>query len=208
MRSAGLRAWVTAGSLALALSVLMVPTLQATAAHAADASGCSGQATSYDDKGVPIDAAAAPGEGGTAQDPLDLLWAGTLEWSGTTDEVLQNGEYGVTVAPKSAGKVVEFLVSMASDLAFSGEVTNDGGKQTAEGTVVPADLTAGVPLLTGTYQVTWKVTGEAGACTGTGYIKVIDKPWKSVTWWVALILILLGFTGLLLARPTVRPGKR
>jgi hypothetical protein len=38
-------------------------------------------------------------------------------------------------------------------------------------------------------------------------VTITDNPMRSVTWWVALTLILLGFTGLLLARPTARPGK-
>lgn len=175
-------------------------------AHAADANGCSGQATSFDGDGVPIDTAQAPGTGGTAGDPLDMLWAGTIEWSGTTDAVIQDGNYEVTVTPQRGGKLLGWAVATATSSAFSGPVANDDGKQAAEGTVVPSDLTGMRRFLTGVYKVDWNVTGAAGSCTGTGYVKVTDDPTGSVAWWVAIILILFGLTGLLLARPVAAKG--
>lgn len=193
---------------ALAAAVLLGPVLVAGAAFAADADGCSGQATSYDTVGIPIDTAAAPGDGGTRDDPLDILWDGTVEWSGSTDEVLQNGSYRVSVAPTGGGVLLEAIVGGVTQRlpGFSGDVENSDGKQSADGTVVPADVVP-VALMTGTYAVDWTVTGEAGSCTGSGYVRITDNPMSSVTWWVALTMILLGFTGLLLARPTARPGK-
>lgn len=191
---------VTAG-VVLAASAALAPS-----AWAADASGCQGQATSYDTDGIPIDTAEAPGAGGTEDDPLDMLWDGTIEWSGSTDEVLQNGSYKVTVSPQGGGVVFQSLVKLASGTAFSGDVSNEDGKTASDGTVVPSDV-APVALTTGTYKVEWTVTGEAGSCVGSGFVTITDNPMSSVTWWVALTLILLGFTGLLLARPTMRPGK-
>lgn len=191
---------VTAG-VVMAASVALAP-----AAWAADASGCQGQATSYDTDGIPIDTAQAPGEGATEDDPLDMLWDGAVEWFGSTDEVLANGSYKVTVAPQGGGALFQGLVKLVSGTAISGDVGNEDGKTAMEGTVVPSDLVP-VALTTGTYKVEWTVTGEAGSCVGSGFVTITDNPMSSVTWWVALTLILLGFTGLLLARPTMRPGK-
>lgn len=192
--------------LALVLSAfaLVVVASPLPGAAAADASGCSGQATSFDESGVPIDTAAAPGDGGTADDPLDMMWAGTVEWSGSTDEVIQDGEYQVNVEPQRAGAALGRLFSLASGSALSGPVANKDGKTTAEGTVQPSELSWLPTMLTGVYKVTWKVTSAEASCTGTGYVKVVDDPTRTVTWWVALFLILIGMTGLLLARPRVR----
>jgi hypothetical protein len=175
-------------------------------ARAADARGCQGQATAYDTDGMPIDTAAAPGAGGTEDDPLDMMWDGTVEWSGSTEAVLQNGSYEVSFAPQGAGVVFSAFVKLVPRSAISGEVANDDGRTSAEGTVTPGDVVP-VTLTTGTYRVEWSVTGQAGSCTGSGYVTITDNPMSSVTWWVALTLILLGFTGLLLARPTTVPGK-
>jgi hypothetical protein len=178
------------------------------AAQAADASGCQGEATAYDTDGIPIDQAAAPGAGGTRDDPLDVLWDGTIEWAGSTDAVLQDGSYSVAVAPTGGGVLLEGLVGavVSAIPGFSGEIANDDGKQSAEGTVVPGDV-IGVPLSTGTYSVEWTVTAAAGSCTGLGFITITDNPMSSVTWWVALTLILLGIIGFFVARPTAVPAK-
>jgi hypothetical protein len=188
---------------AIATTFLMVPV-----ALAADATGCSGEATSFDTAGIPIDTAAAPGEGGTREDPLDILWAGTIEWSGSTDEVLQDGSYKVAVAPVRGGVLVEAIVGgITSRLpGFSGDVDNASGKQEASGTVSPADVTGRATFLTGTYAVDWTVTGQAGQCTGSGYVKITDNPRGSVVWWVALTLIVLGILGFASALPRTRKG--
>ena len=110
-----------------------------------------------------------------------MLWGGTIEWSGSTDEVLQNGRYDVTVEPQRAGALFQGLMKLASGAALSGDVDNDDGKTAADGTVVPSDLVP-VALTTGTYKVEWTVTGEAGSCVGSGFVTITDNPMSSVTW--------------------------
>jgi hypothetical protein len=39
------------------------------------------------------------------------------------------------------------------------------------------------------------------------YITITDNPVSTVTWWLALVLIVVGVVGLLFARPTVRRQK-
>jgi hypothetical protein len=195
--------------MALMLSCVMLPALAVSAANAADADGCRCEATSFDAAGIPMDNAAAPGAGGTREDPLDVLWVGTIEWSGSTDEVLQNGTYKVGVAPTRGGLLVEtFVAGVTSRLpGFSGDVKNADGKQTADGVVSPAELTGVSKFMTGMYAVDWTVTGEAGSCTGSGFVKITDNPRGSTAWWAALVLILLGLFGIIGAVPKAQPAK-
>ena len=209
MRLPGFRTWAPLSSMVLILSCVVLPTVAVSTAHAADATGCQGEATSFDAVGIPMDNAAAPGEGGTREDPLDVLWVGTIEWSGSTDEVLQNGTYNVGVAPTRGGILVEAAFGeLTSRLpGFSGDVKNEDGKKTAEGVVSPAELTGMSKFVTGTYAVDWTVTGEAGSCTGSGFVKITDNPRGSTAWWVALVLILLGLFGIIGAVPKAKPVK-
>jgi hypothetical protein len=209
MRLPGFGTWAPLGSMALMLSCVMLPTLAVSAVNAADAKGCQGEATSFDAVGIPMDNAAAPGAGGTREDPLDVLWVGTIEWSGSTAEVLQNGTYKVGVAPTRGGILIETLVGgVTSRLpGFSGDVKNADGKQTAEGVVSPSELTGMSKFMTGMYAVDWTVTGEAGSCTGSGFVKITDNPRGSTAWWVALAFILLGLFGIIGAIPKAKPVK-
>ena len=209
MRLPGFGTWAPLGSMALMLSCVMLPTLAVSAVNAADAKGCQGEATSFDAVGIPMDNAAAPGAGGTREDPLDVLWVGTIEWSGSTDEVLQNGTYKVGVAPTRGGILIEtFVGGVTSRLpGFSGDVKNADGKQTAEGVVSPSELTGMSKFMTGMYAVDWTVTGEAGSCTGSGFVKITDNPRGSTAWWVALAFILLGLFGIIGAIPKAKPVK-
>jgi hypothetical protein len=185
----------------------MATALSGPVAAAAEAEGCTAQAVSFDKSDAVLDTAAAPGEGGTGEDPLDVVWAGPIDWSGTTEEVLQDGTYQVTVTPANGGVILESIVSSLSSSAISGEFANDDAKTEREGTSSLANYSFGVPLVAGTQSVEWSMTAAAGSCTGLGYISITDSPVSTVTWWLALFLIVVGAVGLLFARPTVRRQK-
>lgn len=185
----------------------MATAVLAPVAVAAEAEGCTAQAISYDKSDTVLDTAAAPGDGGTRDDPLDVVWAGPIDWSGTTEEVLQDGTYQVTVTPANGGVVLESIIGSLSSRAISGEFANEDAKTEREGTSSLANYSFGVPLVAGTQSVEWSMTAAAGSCTGLGYITITDSPVSTVTWWLALFLIVVGAVGLLFARPTVRRQK-
>jgi len=89
-----MRRYATAAVLAVVLLGVVAP-----ASHAAEADGCAGQAASYAEDGTPFGTAQAPGEGGSRGDPLPVDWDGPIEWSGTTEAVLQDGMTSVVLAP-------------------------------------------------------------------------------------------------------------
>jgi hypothetical protein len=179
----------------------------APSGHAAEADGCAGQAASFADDGAPLGTAAAPGEGGTREDPLPVDWDGPVQWSGTTEAVLQDGTTTVVLAPASSGLVLGAAFEAASRGAFGGDFTNEDGDTEREGRTTLANYSLGVPLMTGTYSVELVMTAGAGTCTGLGYLTVTDSPVGSVLFWVAAGLLLLGLALAVFARPTARRAR-
>lgn len=191
---------------AAVLAALLVG-VAAPSGYAAEADGCAGQAASYAEDGSLLDTAAAPGEGGTRDDPLLVDWGGPIEWSGTTEAVLQDGTTTVVLAPASGGVVLGAAFDAASSRAFGGDFTNEEGDTEREGTSTLADYSLGVPLMTGTYSVDLTMTAAAGSCTGLGYLTITDSPVTSVLFWVAAGLLLLGLVLAVFARPTARVAR-
>jgi hypothetical protein len=162
----------------------------ATPADAATSSGCSGSALSFSNRGIPLDKAAAPGTGGTEDRPFQIMWNGSIEWNGQTDQVIKNGSWRVNVQSS-------FLLFRIGELAsghpngVSGSIGNESGATTKSGRFVPSSK---VPIMfPGTYLVTIVATGEGGAaCTGTVWVKVVDSPTGTPLFWAALVLILIA----------------
>lgn len=198
-----MRRYVTAAVLAVVLLGVAAP-----ASHAAEADGCAGQAASYAEDGTPLGTAQAPGEGGSREDPLPVDWDGPIEWSGTTEAVLQDGTTSVVLAPANGGAVLGVAFEAASGRAFGGDFANEAGDTEREGSTTLANYSLGVPLLTGTYSVDLTMTAAAGSCTGLGYLTITDSPVTSVLFWVAAGLLLLGLVLALFARPTARVARR
>lgn len=167
-------------------------------ASAADASGCEGSATSLDSTGATIQTVTVPGPGATQDDPFMVDHAGTVQWQGVTDEVIQDGSWQVTATPFS----------------FTGEITNSSGKKKLSGEVSPDDyLPFAIP---GLVLVTVDLSGTGGAtCTATGWIQFTGSPLSSPAGWVAIGLSVVGAIGMMmllgmLARPRaagVRPHR-
>jgi len=104
----------------------------ASPAGAAPATGCKGQATSFDARGRALDKATAPGAGGTEDDPFHVDVNGRIQWRGSTTEVLQDGSYTV----KASG----FTVA-------SGKLKNDKGNRSWSGTEDVGKRLDKIPLL-------------------------------------------------------------
>jgi hypothetical protein len=135
------------------LALLPVP-----AALAADATGCSGTVQSLTADGAPLDQAAAPGEGGTANDPLVIDPNGSIAWEGSTDVAITSGSWSVSLGG------VPFR---------SGEVDNADGTTSGAGTVDLAGAPAPVQwVLTSNARipVSGSMTGPEGTCTASGYL--------------------------------------
>jgi hypothetical protein len=163
-----------------AASAALLSALGASAALGADATGCSGSATSYSADSAELMSVTAPGPSATQADPFKVDYEGSVAWKGTTDSVIQNGSWTVTARPFS----------------FGGDVANDSGKQEAEGTITPSDyLSFAIP---GLVLVTVDLTGADGAtCSVTGWIRFQGNPLASPAGWVALAFTVLGALGFL-----------
>lgn len=146
------RALAAAGAAAL---IMMIP---ASAALAADASGCSGSVESRLADGSSLDRASAPGPGGTASDPLVIDPQGSVAWEGSTESVITGGSWSVRVG----GVPV-----------LSGTADNADGATAASGVVDLAGALAPVQWVLQTnalIPVDGELTGSGGTCSGSGYI--------------------------------------
>jgi hypothetical protein len=151
MRMTG-RVLAAAGAAAL---IMIVPV---SAAFAADATGCSGSVESRLADGTKLDAASAPGSGGTATDPLVIDPAGSVAWEGSTSAVITGGTWTVRVG----GVPV-----------MSGTADNTEGATSASGVVDLANALAPVQWILQTnalIPVDGELTGTGGTCSGSGYV--------------------------------------
>ena len=123
-------------ALAVAGASLLTMALPVSAAWAADATGCSGSVVSKDAAGVVIGKASAPGDGGTQADPLPIDPQGTVAWKGSTDSVITDADWSVSIMGVTA---------------LSGTFANDEG----------LDASAGVQDLAALWRSLWS-RGSAG----------------------------------------------
>jgi hypothetical protein len=161
---------------------------RASSVGASPARGCSGKASSFDNKGRALDKVTAPGAGGTTSDPFHVDVNGTISWSGSTTQTLKHGHYSVTVA--------------GFDVA-SGAMKNDDGKRTWTGQENVAKRLDAIPVLgwltkkldpTATLKVNYAVTGASGGtCTGSAVLKIGDDPLFTPIWLLAVAMFLLAF---------------
>ena len=166
--------------------------LPATAASAADATGCSGSVVSMNAAGDEIGTASAPGDGGTQADPLPIDTAGKVAWKGSTDAVITDATWKVTVGGAS------FL---QGDFANTDGVTTSAGVQ---------DMSA-LPALLGTIMtnkmvvpVAGEITGAGGSCTASGYITGVVAPTSSPVFYAGAVV---GVVGLAMAGGVIAGTK-
>lgn len=181
--------------LAAAALVALGAAVPRSPAGAATALGCSWTVTSYDASGATIGNAAAPGVGATKDDPLVLARDGTIEWRGTSDDVLQRGSWRVE----------------GGGLALSRRLGNDSGLRESTGREKVSDYLPEVPaagaLVSGLLRVDVKVTGESGsACVTGGWLRLRTGLFGSVSSIVGLGLLALSPFTLFWARAGLR-GK-
>lgn len=135
--------------------IMIVP---ASAALAANATGCQGSVQSRLADGTDLDRAAAPGAGGTAADPLVIDPAGSVAWEGSTDAVITGGSWSVSVGG----------IPVLSGTADNAEgATSASGVVELDGTLAPVQWILQTNAL---IPVSGDLTGSGGTCAGDGYI--------------------------------------
>ena len=181
------------GLAVLVFFVLFLSFGLAPPAGAADLSGsakCSGQAQSSDSNGRPLDSVAAPGPGGTHDDPFLVDYNGVVRYSGHSGEVITNHSWHLQI----------FFIPIRS-----GGSDNSGGDTRTDGTERPAD---DLPFrFAGLYYVSGGISGTGGSCDGSAWIKLVGSPVGTVPWIVSLALIVLGLILLFLALPTWKAAR-
>ncbi|MCV2395733.1 hypothetical protein OEB99_15565 [Actinotalea sp. M2MS4P-6] len=181
---------VLAGTVA---AVVAVP----LAASAVEAEGCSGSVTTTDAAGAELGSVEVPGPGATQADPLPVDPAGTVVWSGSTDAVITNGSWSITVGG----------VRVAS-----GDLENADGETSAGGTENLADAFAPIAwALRGSMviPVSGTLTGDGGSCHGSGWITGTGAVTSSPIFWSGLglgVIGLLMFIGMFAGTKVVAGG--
>ncbi len=175
------------GVLAFLIAAVFMVAVPSGSANAAEAVGCSGEATSFTASGVLLDGATGPGEGGSADRPFVIDMDGKVSWSGSTDAVITNGSWSVNVA----GLPVD-----------NGEFTNDDRLQSNSGDFALSELPDLVSAMLGALgeakiPVSATVTGDGGSCTASGYVTGKGSPYASPLFYSAIFFLLIGLLLLL-----------
>jgi hypothetical protein len=175
---------------AVVVAVVTVAPGGAEHAAAGEAEGCSGSAQSFGPDGGLLDQLAAPGPGGTPEDPFDVFADGTVSYSGTTDQVIRNGSWSVDVSGV-LGVVSSVAEFFSGKSPLSGKI-GSGGEITRQGEFEAKDF-VGKLKLSGLHRVTVSLSGEGGAsCKATVWIRLHQTFFKS-------LLAVGGLTFLLIA---------
>ncbi len=162
------------------------------AASAAEADGCSGTFTSKDASGLTLDTASAPGAGATQSAPLRVDPGGSVEWSGSTDAVITDGTWSVTVAG------VPFL---SGQFANGDGTTTRSGVQDLSGLPGPATWALQGAMV---IPVSGTITGSGGSCDASGWITGTGSPTSSPIFFLGAGL---GVVGLLMGSAVVAGTK-
>lgn len=149
-------------------------------AQAAEADGCSGSVTSYDEDGAVLGSMSAPGSGGTQSDPLPIDLGGSVDWEGSTDSVITDANWWLTVAGIRVG---------------GGPAENADGETSRSGSQDLPDLLGSVSWLLSdsmAIPVAGEFTGKGGTCTGSAWITGTGSPTSSPLLYAGAGLGLIG----------------
>ena len=161
-----------------AAAVLLTASLLLAAAPAAafPLSLCQLSLTSKDANGATLDTAQSGANDATQSDPFLVDWFGTVDYTGTTTNVIKDYSYQV------------FVLGIPTPLR--GADTNDDEDVDGGGTV---GVATNAPFrITGLFKVSGGYSGEGGDCAGSGWFKLVGDPTGTVPFWLGLILIALG----------------
>ncbi len=154
--------------------------IPATTAVAAEAEGCTGQVVTFSADGTELDRALGPGEGGTLSDPLVVDAEGVAEWGGSTNAVITDAQWSVTIM----------------GLPFkSGSTDNSEGLSESQGSIEMSSMPAPAKLLLKgdvKIPVSGTFSGEAGTCTGSGYITGTGSPTSAPLFYAGIGFAAIG----------------
>lgn len=144
---------------------------------------CSLELVSQDASGASIDTASSGAPDATQADPFDVEWEGSVAYDGTTNVVIKNYHYSISV------------FNIPTPLQGGG--TNDDENTDGDGTV---SVAANSPFrAAGLYYVSGTYSGEGGSCAGSGWFRLLGDPVGTVPWIAGLVLAVLGVLGLVWA---------
>ena len=159
-----------------ALLLLLLP----GTAQAFPLTTCSLDLLSNDGSGAGLDTASSGANDSTQDDPFEVDWEGSVVWDGTTNVVIKNYTYSISV------------FNVPTPLQGGG--TNDDENTQGDGTVGVAANSpfraAGLYFVSGTYN------GEGGSCTGSGWFRLLGDPVGTVPWIAGVALVVIGLLGL------------
>jgi hypothetical protein len=145
---------------------------------AADAEGCSGTVESYGEDGGLLDQVAAPGAGGTPDDPFDIFSDSTVNYQGSTTQVIRNGSWSVDVGG-ALGVVTSIVEFVSGKSPLSGNI-GGSGITSRQGTFLAKDYVAKLKL-SGLHRVTVTLEGEGGTrCVATVWVRMHQSFFKSL----------------------------
>ena len=149
--------------------------------------GCRGAGSSHRRDGAPIGQTSAPQPpGAVSSRPLHLAPRGTVQWTGSTPQLLTDGHWWLHVD----GVPIR-----------SGEAPNAAHAQSASGVVRVSSYVPSWLGLTGVYYVSGELSGAGGTCTGALYVALTGDPATGALLWAAIVLALAGLALVLGARP-------
>jgi hypothetical protein len=140
-------------------------------------SACTLQLTSLDANGAIVDSAQSGGSDASQQAPLQVQWDGTVAWRGAT---------GARPVRDTSWSVEVFGLPTS----LRGGDQNSTGDTSGDGSV---RISQAVPFrFTGLFHVSGQLSREGGACSGSGWVRVIGDPMSTLPFLVALALLLVG----------------
>jgi len=142
-------------------------------------STCTLSISSTDGSGAPLDAASSGAADATHADPFVVVWEGQVAYTGSTNVVIKNYTYGVSVFG------VPTPIRGADNNA-DGDTGGEGAFSVAANSPFRA---AGLYFVSGTYS------GEGGSCAGSGWFLLRGDPVGTLPWILGAVLLVMGFLG-------------
>jgi hypothetical protein len=168
---------------AVGLAGLASIALLATAAPAGAASasnGCSGNATSFDSSGKQLSKVAAPGAGGTKDDPFEIKTDGKVDYHHQLKPAVDNGG--------------SWNVKLLGVIKFGGDFDHSSSPGDGSEGLKSHFQFGGFAPLVGLIKADVVVEDKAGneVCTFSGWIKIGDSVFKSPVFYAGIVFVGLG----------------